>query len=119
MTVASPLGDILWSLLNQSPVLLACIAAVVLGLSSLSRMRLPATLAIFGGGLYLLTSIAWNIGVVYLIESSQYVHASFPLLIVAESVCRAIALGCLVAAIFVGRDSPESNSGYPLQKPMT
>ncbi|MBS0204069.1 MAG: hypothetical protein JSS49_14280 [Planctomycetes bacterium] len=97
---------------NHGPVFLVYTVAFVVALVNLGRMWLPAILTIAGVGILAVTTIV-------LIAAQQYLINSRPtewqywlgLLGLLGSCLRALGMGLLVAAVFVGRN-PISPSRY-------
>ncbi|HEX6738331.1 MAG TPA: hypothetical protein VF310_08675, partial [Vicinamibacteria bacterium] len=101
---------VLSQLAYQAPMLLVCLAGVVLGVTFLPRARTPALLALAGSGLWLVVSLAMVASNAYLMRmrlegnlSGAYSASWFGVVSVAGSLLHALALGLVVAAAFVGR----------------
>lgn len=90
---------------NHGPVFLVYTVAFVVALVNLGRMWVPALLTIAGVGVLAITTIAL-IGCQHYLMSSQPAEWQYwmGLLGLLGSCLRAVGMGLLVAAIFVGRN---------------
>jgi hypothetical protein len=94
----------------QAPVLLVCLAGIIMAAVYLPRARTPALLTLAGSSLWLVASLASTALNAYLlrmrIENSGSASSLAPwytVVGVAGSVSHAVALGLIVAAVFAGR----------------
>ncbi len=106
---SGPAGNITFlvsQLINQGPILFVYLVAGYFSIIYMSRARLPSTLTLIGVMILLATIFGQSAVHAYL--ASNRTSVSFPELtqitIVAGSCLRAVGLGFLVAAIFVGRN---------------
>lgn len=90
----------------QSPGLVVCAVGVVLGLMWLRRSPLPAILALIGCGLMVVTSLGVAVVQALLFDRRandiEFTRAMTAVAVLG-SAGRAVGLGLLVAAAFVGR----------------
>ena len=94
----------------HAPALLVYLVAFVLALVYRGRAPLPSVLTLAGEGLLVATTLAVALVQAWLLDSFQAVgrDVSLPMALVTivGSCARAVGLGLLVAAIFVGRRPP-------------
>jgi len=94
----------------QAPLLLVCLAGIVASVAFLPRARAPALLALIGTGVWLIVALAVTALQAYFIRiqmegarsSGQFGHWMTVVGVVGGAL-RAIALGLIVTAVFVGR----------------
>ena len=101
-------------LATSAPVLLVYLAGIVLGVRFLPRYRRPALLTLVAFLLLLLTTMAQTFLQVYLIHSQINLGLPFAQIgwmlsasVLLGNTIRAVALGLLLAAVFVDRKVPQ------------
>ena len=101
-------------LINQGPVLFVYLVAGYFSIIYMSRARLPSMLTLIGVIILFATIIGQSAAQAYLF--SNRTSTSFPqltqVIIVVGSCLRAVGLGFLVAAIFVGRNNTPPADRY-------
>ena len=103
------LSNLLSNLASAAPFMIVDLIAIIMGIVHLSRYKTPAVMALLGGLLNLLTTIAWN-AVFYLLLSGDRMGDDrggramwMGVLGITSSVVHALAWGMIVIAVFVGR----------------
>jgi hypothetical protein len=104
----------------QAPALLVYLIAFILAVVHMSRASAPSVLTLIGAVVLVVTTIGVVIVQAWLFDSRQagdLTPAEFAKIIgvvgIAGSCFRAIGLGLLVAAIFVGRSAVEGRHAEP------
>lgn len=106
------MNQTLQNLINQIgfalPNLLVCLLAVVLAAINIRRAYIPSVVTLLASGMlvFLLLARISLSAIVY--SSQQYRYLTYIYLI--TNAFEAIATGCLVVAIFIGRATPNSAS---------
>jgi hypothetical protein len=97
-------------LAGRAPVLLVCLAGFVLALACWKRSPTAGLLAALGTSLYACSSILGTLVSAWLIRRQMEAHdedtREFVISGAFFSLAHALALGLLVAAVFVGRPRP-------------
>lgn len=90
---------------SQAPAFLVYLIAFVLALVYMRRATMPSILTLVGVGILVVTTIGVAVVQAWLINNRDGASLSslMGILVVASSCIRAIGLGLLVSAIFVGR----------------
>jgi hypothetical protein len=109
-------------MLGQSPHLLVCVGGMILCTLFWRRAPTAAMLALIGLGVMLVSAVASAMLQNYLLQqrlASGQSAASFGQTMlwvgIGWSIIRSIALGLLVAAVFVGRPEVALSSGFEVQ----
>jgi hypothetical protein len=90
----------------NAPALFVYLIAFILALVFMGRAAIPCILTLVGVGILVLTTLGLAVVQAWLIDTrpTQFVRL-MQIIGIAGSVLRAVGLGVLVAAIFVGRGS--------------
>lgn len=97
----------------QGPAMLVYVVAGILALVFMSRAPIPSLLTLVGVGILIFTTVAM-IGAQFYVVNNRTPQLSNMMSVIGiiSSCARAVGLGFLVAAIFVGRNKVEVEDRY-------